>query len=278
MRQADHTIAFIGAGNMGASLIGGLIADGYEADKIWASNHASASCDALRGLFHIPVTTDNLAAAQAADILVIAVKPGACQAVCQEIQPIVAQKKPLVLSIAAGVREAQLQQWLGGDAAIVRCMPNTPALIRTGVTGLFANALVSSHQRDLAESILRAVGMTLWVEEEAQLDAVTALSGSGPAYFFRLMESLVQAGESLGLTADQAEMLTLQTALGASKMALESTHSPAHLREQVTSPGGTTEAALAVLDAADIDQLYRNALNAAADRAKTVGDHLATAT
>lgn len=267
-------IAFIGSGNMASSLIGGLIADGYSPEKIWASNHSEEQLYSLRTLFKIHVSEDNADVAGQADVAIIAVKPGVCRTVCQEIQSVVADKKPLVISVAAGVREVQLQQWLGGGAAIVRCMPNTPALIRTGATGLFANAQVTAGQRDIAESILRAVGVTLWVDDEAQLDAVTALSGSGPAYFFRMMESLVRAGVELGLPSEQAEMLTLQTALGAAKMALESGSAPAILREQVTSPGGTTEAALSVLTAAEVDQLFLDVLKAAADRAKQLGDQL----
>ncbi len=181
-------------------------------------------------------------------------------------------QQPLVISIAAGIRTPDLARWLGADTAIVRAMPNTPALVQSGATGLFANAHVRDQQRDLAETILRAVGLTLWVEQEDQLDLVTALSGSGPAYFFLVMEALQEAASKLGLPAETARLLALQTAFGASRMALESDEDAAALRQRVTSPGGTTEQALRVLEEGGLRNLMEQALTAAARRSRELAD------
>jgi pyrroline-5-carboxylate reductase len=186
--------------------------------------------------------------------------------VAEGLAPIIQQGRPLVVSIAAGVRSSDIEQWLGGNIAVVRTMPNTPALVQTGATALYANPRVTEDQRDMAESIMRAVGLTLWVDDEALLDAVTALSGSGPAYFFRIMEALETAGVELGLSREAAHLLTLQTALGAAKMALESEESIVTLRERVTSPGGTTEQGLQVMNENNIDRLFSEVLKAARDR------------
>lgn len=261
------TIAFIGAGNMASSLIGGLIADRYDPNKIWASHPNAEKLNYLEEKWGIHTTTDNKTATQHADIVVLCTKPQALKSVTLEIAPALAYAKPLIISIAAGIRTTDLQHWLKNDIAIVRCMPNTPSMIRAGATALFANKYALPAQKNVAESILRAVGITVWVEEEEQLDIVTALSGSGPAYFFLVMEALEQAAIDLGLPTEKAYLLTLQTALGAARMALEANEPVATLRQRVTSPGGTTEHALNVLKQAQLETLFARAVSAAKQRA-----------
>ena len=266
----EVTISFIGAGNMASSLIGGLVASGCHPDRLWASNPSEARLRALHARFGIHTSTDNEKAIALADVVVLSVKPGVCRQVCTALHAPIQATRPLVVSIAAGVTLASLAHWLGETVPIVRCMPNTPALVGAGASALYANPVVDAAMRDLAESILRAVGITLWVDAEAQLEIVTALSGSGPAYFFRVMEALIHGAKALGLSEKQATLLTLQTALGAAKIALESNEDPATLRQRVTSPGGTTEAAISVLETADIDKLFEEALSAAHARAKAL--------
>ena len=200
--------------------------------------------------------------------MVLAVKPQVLQDVAGDLSAALAQQRPLVISIAAGIREATLRSWLGENTAIVRAMPNTPALVQSGATALYANTRVTEQQRSLAESILRAVGLVIWVEDEDLMDAVTALSGSGPAYFFLFMEAMQAAGMELGLPADTARLLTLQTAFGAARMALESPEDAGTLRRHVTSPGGTTEAAINILQQGELQELVRRALQGAAERSK----------
>ena len=271
----DLSIAFIGGGNMARSLIGGLLAGGSRPDRIQVAEPVVSQQELLRSRFGVHVSADNEAIAAQADILVLAVKPQVLAEVARQLAPVVQAQAPLILSIAAGVREPDLRRWLGGGAlAVVRAMPNTPALVSSAATALFANTYVSAPQRQDAESLLRAVGLTVWVADEAALDAVTALSGSGPAYFFLLMEALEQAGTALGLDAKTARLLTLQTAFGAAKMALESPESSAQLRNRVTSPGGTTERALNVLHEGGLEPLISRALEAARHRAQELGDLL----
>lgn len=262
----NKKIGFIGGGNMATSLVGGLIADGVAAEQLWVSDPDAEKCTALSDSFGIHAVSDNQTLSAEVDVLVLAVKPQAMRAVCEDLAETVSARKPLVVSIAAGIREADLQRWLGGDLAIVRCMPNTPALLQCGATGLYAGAGVSEEQRSLAESILRAAGLTLWVAREELIDAVTAVSGSGPAYFFLVMEAMVEAGEKLGLEADSARLLALQTSLGAARMALESDVPPEELRRRVTSPGGTTERAIGILEEGGLRELFDQALKGARDR------------
>ena len=264
--MTSKTIAFIGGGNMAASLIGGLVADGYEPKRIWVADPDAEKLATLAARFRIQSAGDNQQAVALADVVVLAVKPQVLHQVAQALAPIVQKQRPLVISIAAGVRESALQSWLGKDVALIRSMPNTPAMLQSGATALHAGKGVSQEQKNLAESILRAVGLTRWVEEEQQLDAVTALSGSGPAYFFLVMEAMEKAGLELGLPAETTRLLTLQTALGAARMAIESSDSPAALRQRVTSPGGTTEKALEVLNKGGLPELFRRALEQARDR------------
>lgn len=269
-----QTIAFIGAGNMARSLIGGLIADDYPASAIIATDPLDAQRDQLRQHFDIRAEINNREAATQADIVVLAVKPQAMKQVATDLAPVIRDRHPLVVSIAAGIRAATLDAWLGGNTALVRCMPNTPALVQCGATGLYANARVTPSQHQAAESILRAVGLTVWVEDEALLDSVTALSGGGPAYFFLVIEALENAGVELGLGREQARLLALQTAFGAAKMALESEEPAAQLRARVTSPGGTTERAIAALQAGGMEALFSQALAAARQRCEELSDLL----
>jgi len=259
----QRTIALIGAGNMTTSLIGGLINDGYDPGKIIVSNPTELKLELLKKSFGIMVTTANQQAALAADVVVIAVKPHVIKEVVIDLVDVIKRKKCLVISIAAGIRTTSLAQWLGSEIPLIRCMPNTPALVGTGATALYANSVVSESQKEIAESIMRAVGISVWVEQEQQLDTVTALSGSGPAYFLLVMEVLSQAAHELGLPADTAKLLTLQTALGAARMALESDDSIEQLRHKVTSPGGTTEQALNVLEENHIGSIFAKAMASA---------------
>ena len=258
----NTSIAFIGGGNMARSLIGGLIASGSDPNRLWVAEPDAGQREFLRGRLGVRASADNGAVAGQADILVLAVKPQVLHSVARELAETVSARQPLVISIAAGVREPDLRRWLGGAAAIVRAMPNTPALVGSGATALFANAQVNDEQRQIAESILRAVGLVVWVTEERLLDAVTALSGSGPAYFFLLMETLEKIGVRLGLDPEVARLLTIQTGFGAAKMALESPENTATLRARVTSPGGTTERAITVFQDEQLDRLIAKSLNA----------------
>lgn len=260
---------------MARSLIGGLLADHWPAERIRVSDPDPGQIDVIRrqypGVF---TTADNHNNVELADIVVLAVKPHSVKEVAQELAGLLSKNKTLIISIAAGINSANLSQWLRGEFPVVRCMPNTPALVSSGATGLFANDHVTAQQRDIAESILRAVGLTLWVEQESQLDTVTALSGSGPAYFFLIMEAMEEAAKLLGLEESAARLLTLQTAFGAAKLALESQESVATLRQRVTSPGGTTEKAIAVLERGDIRKLFSDALQAAASRSTEIANEL----
>jgi len=262
----EQVIAFIGCGNMGRCLIGGLIADGYPRERIRAADPDPQQLVKLKERTGVAGSTDNAATVRDADIVVLAVKPQHMQAVANTLAMHIRVRRPLVLSIAAGIRTADLGRWLG-SVPIVRAMPNTPALLGCGAAGLYARADVSTAQREHAESILRAAGLTVWVEHEDLIDVVTAVSGSGPAYFFLLMELIENAGAKLGLSREHARLLTLQTALGAARMAMESGVEPATLRAQVTSPGGTTERALRVMQERGLSEIVEAALTAAQRRA-----------
>ena len=265
-------IAFIGAGNMAASLIGGMRAKGLDAAHIRASDPGADTRARVSAEHGIEVFADNAEAIEGADVVVLAVKPQAMKAVCEAIRP---SLKPhqLVVSIAAGITCASMKNWLRAQP-IVRCMPNTPALLRQGVSGLYATAEVNAEQRQQAQELLSAVGLALWLDEEQQLDAVTAVSGSGPAYFFLLIEAMTAAGVKLGLPADIAAQLTVQTALGAAHMAVASDVDAAELRRRVTSPAGTTEAAIKSFQANGFEALVEKALGAAAQRSAEMAEQL----
>lgn len=268
-------IAFIGAGNMASSLIGGLIAGDYPANKIWATNTLTINLESLKATFAINTTTDNRLAAEQADVIVLAVKPSELKKVVTDLSDILIKKRPLVISIVTGIACQNISNWADASTlGIVRCMPNTPALLRSGITGLYANQFVNENQKIVAESILRAVGITVWFPHESDLNTVTALSGSGPAYFFLIMEYIKDWAKQKGLTDEEAQLLTVNTALGAARMALESDKELTELRKQVTSPGGTTEQAIKVFEQGGLGQLISNALTAAHDRAAEIADSL----
>lgn len=270
----SFTMAFIGGGNMASSIIGGLVASGFAADAIWASDPIADSLARLKQVAPVNTTSDNSEAVAAADVVVLAVKPQIMKSVAQSIAADVQARQPLIISIAAGIDIANLDRWLGGNLSIVRSMPNTPALVRTGATGLFATERVSQEQRRQTETILQSVGSVHWFDREAALDAVTAVSGSGPAYFFLVMEAMQAAGEKLGLSPAQAKKLTLQTALGAATMALQSDVEPDELRRRVTSPNGTTERAIGELEQGGLRELFEQALMAARDRSIELSQEL----
>ncbi|PJI28955.1 pyrroline-5-carboxylate reductase [Acinetobacter pseudolwoffii] len=263
-------ISFIGGGNMAQALIGGLISRGLPTTRITVSDPVE-QVRALLAEKEINVTDDNSAAIQDADIVVFAVKPQVLAQVLQPLKGLVNDK--LIVSIVAGAEIATLASLLG-TARIVRVMPNTPALVQTGAHGLYAHEDVENSDRDLASQVLASTGLTIWVNSEAQIDAVTAVSGSGPAYFFYMMESMIRAGKNLGLDEKVATALTLQTALGAAQMAITSSNTPAELRKNVTSPNGTTQAALEVFDRAQISQNIQAALAAAQKRSQELAQEL----
>ena len=272
--MSDSNIGFIGGGNMAASLIGGLVANGTPPRTIRVSDPDTPKLDDLRERFGVNTESDNGAVVSHCATVVLAVKPQIMRPVVEALAPALGAHGPLLVSIAAGVREADVNRWAGGGMAIVRTMPNTPALVGCGATALYANEKVTPAQRERAGAILRAVGITLWVDDEAQLDAVTALSGSGPAYYFLLMEIMQATGEAMGLDADAARRLTLQTALGAARIANESEEPPAVLRERVTSPGGTTERALVTMRDGGIEKVVADGIRGARQRSIELGDAL----
>lgn len=273
--MSQQKITFIGAGNMASALIGGLIANGISANNIIASDLDTDKLATLAQQFGIQTSTNNQQAVNSADVVVLAVKPQVMRAVANDLQSPIQQQQPLVISVAAGIRADALDVWLGGNVALIRCMPNTPALLKKGMTGLYANKQASPSQQALAENLLNAVGQTLWVVNEDAMDAVTAVSGSGPAYFFLVIEAMQQAAQALGLDADTARQLTLQTAVGATQMAKESEDSVATLRAKVTSPGGTTERAINTLEENDLRTIFIQALKAAHDRSIELSKQLA---
>jgi len=263
-----HTIGFIGAGNMARSLAGGLLNNGWSTEHLLLSDPDANQRRGAEQALGLKTLADNVMLATAAEGLLLAVKPPALKAIAAIVQ----QKRPLVISVVAGIRVDDIERWLGGNLPVVRVMPNTAALIGSGAAGLFANARVNASQRDTAESILRAVGVTVWVEKETLIDTITAISGSGPAYFFLVMEVLEKAAIKHGLDPRTARLLTLETAYGAAKMALEGGEEPALLRKRVTSPGGTTEKAVQVLEAGRIEKVFDDAVVAAIQRARELAD------
>jgi len=271
----DLRIAFIGGGNMARSLVGGLIAQGCKPGRISVSEPNAEQRALMAKRSPVRMSADGAAAAQDADVLVFAVKPQVMKQAAEAVVSVVRAKRPLVISIAAGITTPDLDRWLGGGLAIVRVMPNTPALLGAGAAGLYANPKVDAGQRATAGALMQAVGTALWIDDESLMDAVTALSGSGPAYFFLLMECMEAAALELGLPADTARALTLQTAAGAARMAQESGEAPGTLRRQVTSPGGTTAAALQAFEDGRFQALVQKALTAARDRGRQLSQESA---
>jgi pyrroline-5-carboxylate reductase len=260
------TIGFIGAGNMAYAIISGLINNGFCADNIKISDTDKSLLSLRKQEFNLEVFTDNIELTTCCDVIILAVKPQVLPSVCHQLKDSL-KANTLIISIAAGVRAHDIDRWLGGNTAIVRTMPNTPALLNQGVTGMFANELVNDTQKKLTASVLDSVGQSLWVSTEKMLDAVTALSGSGPAYFFLMIESMTNAGIALGLDEKTAQTLSIQTALGASMMADNSDHSPKELRANVTSPNGTTQAAIESFQDQNFEMVVAHAMRAAFDRA-----------
>ncbi|NIJ89120.1 pyrroline-5-carboxylate reductase [Xanthomonas campestris] len=263
-------IAFIGGGNMARSLIAGLIRQGTPAADIRVAEPVADLRAALSRDFGVAVVADAEAAADGAATWVLAVKPQVMPAVCAQLADLAQAQQPLLLSIAAGITATQLQRWSGGDVALVRAMPNTPALLGAGVTGLYATARVSDAQRAHATGLLESAGVTVWIDDEAQMDAVTAVSGSGPAYVFLLAEAMEAAAQAQGLPADTARTLVLQTLLGASRMLTESGEAPELLRRRVTSPNGTTQAAIETFQAGGFEALTAKAIAAATERGRSL--------
>lgn len=265
-------ISFLGGGNMASALIGGMLKQGFSAPDIQVVDLFDGARERLQQTFGVRAIAAPDDAFLNCDVLVFAVKP---QQLHEALAPLVGRLgKQLVISIVAGLRMADISRWLGGYANMVRVMPNTPALIGQGMAGLYAAPQVSTAHRDAAARILGAVGETVWLESEAQIDAVTALSGSGPAYVFHFIEALQAGGEALGLTAETARKLAIQTLVGSAALAAQSPDSPATLREKVTSKGGTTAAALHVLGEAGFISLMGRALDAASARSVELGDQL----
>jgi pyrroline-5-carboxylate reductase len=261
-------ISFIGAGNMATSLIKGLLKENFSAKNIWATNNNVEQLNKLQNL-NINLTTDNRYVVKMADIVILAVKPQTLKNVVIKIRDQIQEKKPLIISIAVGINLNNLEQYLSNkNLALIRCMPNTPALIGCGTSGLFANQNCSNAQKNAAESIFQSVGTVVWLPKEEQIDVVAALSGSGPAYFFLFMKALETAAVELGLAKETAHLLTLQTALGSARMAIESKKTLTELREQVTSPGGTTERALKSLNHDHFPDIIKKALKEAKNRAE----------
>jgi pyrroline-5-carboxylate reductase len=270
----SRTIAFIGGGNMARSLIGAQRARGVPSASIRVSEPNAETREALAREFDVPVFTDNAATIADADCVVLAVKPQVMHEVCAGLAAPLRASNPLIVSIAAGIRIAQIERLLGERHAIVRCMPNTPALVGAGASGLYANRNVDADQRALAERLLGAAGIVRWVDDESQMDAVTAVSGSGPAYFFLLVEAMEDAAVQLGLPRDTARALAAQTCLGAGQMLAAGNETAAVLRQRVTSPHGTTAAALDAFERGGFRTIVAQALAAARQRGAEMSSEL----
>lgn len=265
--MSRSNIAFIGGGNMARAIASGLKRSGVDPAHILISEPLAERRAVLRQDFPgSSVSSDNNAVAADAGTMVLAVKPQILKAVCEDLRVVVQQRQPLVISIAAGPRVDDIDRWLGGDLEIVRVMPNQPALVDQGISALFANARADELSRILAEKVMTAVGQAVWVEEESMLDAVTALSGTGPAYFYLLIDAMIQSGIRLGIDAVTARTLAVETARGAATLAAAESESMSALIERVRSPGGTTTAAFERLDAADVRGIFDDAIEAAKDR------------
>ena len=261
---------------MARSLVGGLINSGIAPESIIVSDPDDSIRQALAEDFSVQTCADNSSAAHVADILVLAVKPQVMQCAVEDIAENLLQRQPLVVSIAAGIPIASIESWAGSPLPLIRVMPNTPAVTGNGASGMYANHRVSKSQRAQAQKIMEAMGIAVWVDEESLIDTVTAVSGSGPAYFFYLMDAMVKAAQEGGLNPEASRQLTLQTALGAAQLALASDESPTELRRRVTSPGGTTQAAVEILDKNGCKEILIRAVHAARERsvelAKLLGE------
>ena len=265
---SEHPTAFIGGGNMARSLIGGLVQRGAHAAQIRVAEPMETLRAALAADFGVQVFGQASEAVYGAGLWVMAVKPQVMREVCAALATRAQAQKPVVLSIAAGITSQQVSQWLGGDIAVVRAMPNTPALLGAGASGLFANTQVDAEGRERAQALLSSVGRAVWIEDEAKMDAVTAVSGSGPAYVFLLAEAMEAAAKAQGLSDEAARALVLQTVLGAARMLTETGEAPDELRRRVTSPNGTTQAAIETFQAGGFEALVAKAVEAATERGR----------
>jgi len=264
----NSKVGFIGGGNMGRAIAGGLLRGGMHATDLMIAEPLPAQCDVLRKeLYGIMVTDDNAAVAAAVDTLLFSVKPQILKPVCRGLAAIVQQSRPLIMSIAAGPTIRDIDQWLGGGLSVVRVMPNQPALIDQGISALFANEQAAEAERIMAEKIMSAVGQVVWLDSESKMNAVTAVSGTGPSYFYLLIDCMIEAAIRFGIDPDIARTLAVETARGATALASAETESMASLIERVRSPGGTTTAAFEQLDSADVRGIFAAAIDAAERRA-----------
>ncbi len=271
--MAQPSIAFIGTGNMAGAILEGLMATGYPVDKLWATRR---QIDKLASYTErgVNTTTENHLAIEAADIVVISVKPQMMRDTLTELAPTLQKRKPLLISVAAGISCDSLERWAGGELAVIRSMPNTPSLLKLGASGLFANPRVTEEQKAQATSISEAVGIATWCDTEEGIDQVTAVSGSGPAYFFLMMEKMIEAAQALGMSPKAARQLTIQTAKGAAEMAAQTGIEPAQLRKNVTSPGGTTEQAINSFEHDQLGDVVLRAMSACKNRAAEMSEQL----
>lgn len=276
MSLNDKKICFIGAGNMANAIVGGLVSQGLDADNITATAPEQSHLSTIAERWGIHTTTDNQAAAASADVIVLSVKPQVLKAVCEGLQGSLSHQ-PLIISIAAGIEMASIQAWLGASLPIVRCMPNTPSQMQMGASGLIANNFVSAEQKQVAEALFTAIGLVDWVAEEALMHAVTALSGSGPAYIFMLIEAMEAAAVKQGIESETARKLAAQTVAGAAAMVLGNDIAPAQLKRNVMSPGGTTERAIQVFEERGLMTIVDEAMQAAADRSVSLSAELTEA-
>ena len=264
-------IGIIGGGNMGQAMLEGFLKQGIAPQYLMVADHKNEHCQQVTKLFEVFATTDNAKLAESVDVLILAIKPQQMPIVVREMASCITHQ--LIVSVAAGVGTDQIKAWLGNEnTAIIRAMPNTPAVIGEGATALFANASVTQSQKDAVQELMQSLGSVLWVNKESQMHVVTALSGSGPAYFFYMLENLITAGEALGLSTSQAEQLTLQTALGSIQMALKSDVDLQTLRRKVTSKGGTTERGIQILQEGHFAELILQAVQQAAERSREISD------
>ncbi len=272
--MSSTKVGFIGGGNMARSLIGGLIANGACGSNISVSDPEVDLREKLTNDFGVHAHAGNISAAEGVNVIVFAVKPQILQKVVTPLANLIAEAQPLLISVAAGVTASSIERWVGGHTALIRVMPNTPALIGAGISALYANHNVGDDQRALAENIVAAVGKAVWIKDENLMDAVTAVSGSGPAYFFYMMQAIIDAAVREGLDEETARLLAIETALGAARLALESTENPGILQKQVTSPGGTTEAAIQVLNDYGVQKTLQKAVSAARTRGSELAKFL----
>lgn len=269
----NNKIAFIGGGNMAKAIAGGLLRGGMHATNIFISTPKEKQCEALREEFYgVYVSTDNKKISDAAEIILFAVKPQILKSVCKELKDNIQKSKPLIISIAAGPNIEDIDAWLGGNMTIVRVMPNQPAVIDQGISALYANDRTQPKNRLLAEKIMSTVGKAIWLEEESQMDAVTAISGTGPAYFYLLIDIMIDAAIKNGMSAEIARDLAVETARGASALSASSEETMASMIERVRSPGGTTMAAFEYLDSKEARKIFTEAIDVARKRAQELAN------